>query len=152
MFYLNVKMLHNVMMCFVLGRSVDGPAVHWLWADLQHYRLRHLLALQLGFSLHPTRSSSSRYAILLCCQTHTHSHNVIFPNAANRMSALFQKKVSKKQRSHDHVTQSREWSPSKLDRSLKVKVRDLYIDQMYCRKFSQMTQNELKASHFICFF
>lgn len=60
--------------------------------------------------------------------------NVSSPDATYCVTVLFQKR-SVKQRSR-HLTESREWSPSKLDRNHKVKVRDLYLDPMYCRVFS----------------
>lgn len=44
-----------------------------------------------------------------------------FPKTACCMWILFQKRVHMKQRSQDHLTGSREWSPSKLERSHKWK-------------------------------
>lgn len=46
-----------------------------------------------------------------------------FSNTTYCMWILFQKKMSMKQRSHYHWTGSREWSPSKLDRSHNGKLR-----------------------------
>lgn len=118
-FYTN--MLHSVITCFVLYSCVDGTAIHWLWTDLHHRCLHHLLPLQPGFSLHPATRGPARYQVTTVIR-HTQT-NVSFSNAANSICVHFQKKMTMKQRSqYCHITESKEWSPSKLDRSHKVKI------------------------------
>lgn len=78
--------------------------------------------------------------------THTYTKtNVSFSKAAHCMSALFQRKTSMKQGSHDHLTKSKEWSSSKLARNRKGKVGDFCLGL----PGSQCTENLFQMTHML---
>lgn len=123
-------MLNNAITCFVLGSCVDGPAILWLWVDLHRHCVLHLLALHLGFSVYPSRSRTLRYTV-------RHTYKQVLPSQCYTLHVYSpQKTASMKQGSRNHITESREWSPSKLHGNHKVKDGNLCPSLIRCNLYS----------------
>lgn len=113
MFFLNVNVWYNVVLC-------AGQLCRWTCPSL---------ALSWPSSSSP--SSSSHFSAWLQSVSNQKKH--------------LQRKTSMKQGSHDHLTKSKEWSSSKLDRNRKGKVGDFCLGL----PGSQCTENLFQMTHML---